>query len=166
MTAQTEKFYVELEWTGSFQIKELLARCLEEGQAWPPAADGVYVVSQKVWEGSPTLDCGPLYVGGNTGRSKRFCTRVGDLIADMHGFWDGGTGHHSGGQKLWKWCKKNDNPPGGLFLGWATAKEWCGRCAEVQVASALHDPAKPWADNNLLNKNRPPQCPDHSKYVP
>jgi len=27
----------------------------------------------------------------------------------MHGLWDGGTGHHCGGQKLYDWCYKRQS---------------------------------------------------------
>jgi hypothetical protein len=40
-------------------------------------------------------------VGGNTGGAARFCTRIGDLVADMHGFFGNETGHHSGGITRW-----------------------------------------------------------------
>src|SRR5207302_830702 len=56
---------------------------------------------------SANVDGDVLYVGGNTGDSDRFITRVGDLIADMLGFWGEQTGHHSGGIRLWEYCHKN-----------------------------------------------------------
>ncbi len=89
-----------LAWTGPFRISDLLAACMDDDHAWPPASKGVYLVSRDDWQDSPSSACHPLYVGGNTGDSQRFCTRIGDLIADLHGLWDGGTGHHSGGQSL------------------------------------------------------------------
>ena len=157
---------MDLAWTGPFQIRELLERCLDQDQPWPPAAEGVYLVSRKQWTDNPTVVCGPLYVGGTTGKSNRFCTRVGDLVADMHGFWDGGTGHHSGGQKLYLWCEEHRINPGDLYIGWATAAEWCDRCAEIVAAKALIEPGVPWERSELLNKNRPPRCEVHDQAVP
>jgi hypothetical protein len=152
-----------LVWSGSFRISELLARCMEEDQPWPPAGSGVYLVSRYAWTGSPGAECEPLYVGSNTGESQRFCTRIGDLIADLHGFYDGGTGHHSGGQKLWTWCRDNKVHPGALYLGWGTSEDWCDRCAEVTLAKQL---VRSWAERApLLNGNRPPACRAHGCYV-
>jgi hypothetical protein len=61
----------------------------------------VYIVSRRQWSKTPTDAAEPLYVGGNTGGAARFCTRIGDLVADMHGFFGNETGHHSGGITLW-----------------------------------------------------------------
>lgn len=152
-----------LVWTGPFAVRELLAGCLNDAQPWPPASRGVYVVSRDRWFGAPNTMCGPLYFGGNTGRSMRFCTRIGDLIADLHGFFDT-TGHHSGGQSLYSWCKSSSVHPDSLHLGWATRTPWCGRCSEVELASLL---ARSWDERGeLLNKNRPPACRKHGSFVP
>lgn len=106
----------------------------------------------------------PLYVGGCTGRSKRFCTRVGDLIADMFGFFDGGTGHHSGGQTLYSWCTKNEVNPGDLFLSWARGGPgWCARCAERKMFDDLpRAPPRDFDAIGLRNKKRPPRCSLHT----
>nr|BDT32023.1 hypothetical protein MFMH1_16920 [Myxococcus sp. MH1] len=134
-----------------------------DDQVLPPESRGVYLVSQLGWKGKPTMGCIPLYFGGNTGSSKRFRTRIGDLIADLHGFYGGGTGHHSGAQALRDWCVSNDVHPGQLFLGWATKKPWCGRCAEVFLAKTF---ASSWAGRApLCNVRRPPGCSTHGKYV-
>lgn len=146
-------------WTGPFRISNLLAACLDDDHPWPPASHGVYLVSRDEWSNAPSSTCHPLYLGGNTGNSQRFCTRIGDLIADLHGFWDGGTGHHSGGQSLYKWCKENKVQPGNLFIGWATRVSWCDRCAEGEIVSLL---AASWEERgSLLNKARPPLCRTH-----
>lgn len=154
-------------WAGPFRVGELLSRCLEDNQPWPPSTDGVYLVSQHPWTASPSTGCAPLYVGGNTGRSgrARFCTRVGDLLADMHGFWDGGTGHHSGGQSIYKWCKKSRVRPGDLFIAWATRSPWCSRCAELDIISMFVGTWSARTHVGLLNKNRPPACAPHSRRV-
>ncbi len=152
----------KLIWTGPFLFRELLEGCLSDEQPWPPGSRGVYVVSQKKWKGAPGTACHPLYVGGNTGASPRFCTRIGDLIADLYGFFDS-TGHHSGGQSLFGWCKSNAVHPGSLFIGWATRDPWCDRCAEVELVNQL---ARSWEDRrSLLNKKRPPACRVHDSAV-
>jgi hypothetical protein len=141
----------KLAWIGPFQIAELLGRSIDDDQPWPPPSNGVYVISRLKWSGTPTPESQPLYIGGNTGSTPRFCTRIGDLLADMHGFFDGGTGHHSGGQSLWRWCHDHNVAPGSLFLGWATGDDWCDRCAENALVEL-----KP-----LLNKSAPPRCKKH-----
>ncbi len=149
-------------WTGPFAIRELLNRCLDDAQPWPPPGQAVYLVSRHHWTHEPTPESSPLYFGGNTGHADRFCTRIGDLIADLFGFWDGGTGHHSGGQSLYKWCKSEAIAPGDLFLAWATRTPWCGRCAEADLARLV---APDWSQRSrvgLLNKNRSPMCPTHA----
>ena len=105
-------------WVGPFQVRDLLERCTLPSQAWPPEDRGVYLVSRGRWKVTPTQKCDPLYVGGITGRSARFCTRVGDLIADLLGFYGASTGHSSGGQSLHRWCTDNGVNPLDLFLGW------------------------------------------------
>lgn len=101
-----------------------------------------------------------LYIGSNTGSSSRFVTRVGDLIADMHGFWGGGTGHHSGGQTLWKWCNHNRVHPGDLWLAWA--KSSCVRCDERRRYHEFPRATKDdFSTKGLLNKKSPPRCSQH-----
>ena len=142
-----------LRWTGPFLVRDYLENAINDAwkQLWPPAADGVYLVSRHHWAAFPTESAEPLYVGGNTGRSERFCTRVGDLIADVHGFYDGDTGHHSGGQSLWRWCNKNRVKPGDLWLAWANnGHPWCAKCAERALYKAFKA--------TLENKNTPSGC--------
>lgn len=149
-------------WTGPFRISDLLAACLDDEQPWPPASRGVYVISRAEWQAAPTPACHPLYVGGNTGGSQRFCTRIGDLIADLHGFWDGGTGPHSGGQSLHSWCRTNKVHPSQLFICWATSEDaevWCSRCAEAELIRLVTARTE---ERTLLNKLRPPFCRMHS----
>jgi hypothetical protein len=68
-------------WTGPFKISDLLDR-----EERPPEDLGVYLVSRMPWKGEPEPECIPLYVGGTTGKTPRFPSRVGELIADMTGF--------------------------------------------------------------------------------
>lgn len=154
-------------WRGPFQIREYLDNAVSRDatwqERWPQASGGVYLVSREGWSGEPTIACRPLYIGGNTGASQRFCTRVGDLVADMFGFFDGNTGHHSGGQKLWHWCNENQVRPADLFLGWASGddSDWCARCAEVALFDMFPIVDSP-RSAGLLNKIRPPRCRVHA----
>ncbi len=117
----------------------------------PPESNGVYVVSVRHWKNEPDTECEPLYIGGNTGRSARFRTRLGDLIADMFGFYGQSTGHHSGAQSLNSYCREQKINPKHLFIGWGTDCA-CGRCGEVE----LFDRLRP-----KLNKKRPSRCREH-----
>lgn len=152
-------------WTGPFQIKSLLANCLNDKHPWPPAGNAVYLISRKPWKGTPNRSCGPLYVGGNTGKSERFRTRIGDLLADMHKFFSDETGHHSGGQTLHNWCKGNNVHPSDLFIAWAVRKPWCGRCAEIELFQFFIDRWEERHKVGLLNKKRPPWCKRHNKWI-
>lgn len=136
-----------MKWVGPFTINKLLNSCLDDAHPWPPESNGVYLVSRKAWKIRPNWDCIPLYVGSNTGRSSGLCTRVGDLIADMFGFfW-----HSSGGQSLYNYCKEKKLNPKRLYIGWV---ENCGcfRCAE----NYIYDLLKP-----ELNRRRPAKCKQH-----
>lgn len=138
-------------WHGAYQIRTYLESCVEEDHDRPPESSGVYVVTQKRWRTEPNHRSGVLYIGGNTGQSARFRTRLGDLIADMLGFFGDSTGHHSGGRRLWGWCRTERINPLDLYIGWQSGVE-CHRCAEIDMFREL----KP-----LLNKNRPPKCTQH-----
>ena len=148
-------------WSGPFRIDAFLERCLDEDQKRPPESGAVYLISRYSWSwsGGFALACHPLYVGGNTGGSKRFRTRIGDVIADMHGLFGRETGHSSGGQSLYSWCREKGIAPGALHLAWATWTEprsWCDRCAEIELYENC-------LRHGLLNKMRPGQCKNHSK---
>jgi hypothetical protein len=146
-------------WYGAYRISTLLDACIEDDHEWPPEHLGVYLVSRKPWKGTPTAKCEPLYVGSTTGRAARFCTRVGDLIADMFGFYGSMTGHSSGGQHLWEWCHQHRVKPGDLYIGWYTLDGMCPRCDENRWFAEL----KP-----SLNLKNPPSCtdPSHARPVP
>lgn len=141
-----------MNWKGPVTISELLDRCLDSSFPKLPESNGVYLISRKTWDKQPTQDCIPLYVGSNTGKSNRFRTRVGDMIADMFGFFGMATGHHSGGQKLYKYCMEQQLNPKELHLGWVEECS-CVRCAE----NAAYDQFRP----TLINKNRPTRCTEH-----
>jgi hypothetical protein len=140
-----------MNWVGPITIDELLDRVAVDWDTAPPEKNGVYVISIKRWNGEPTPACEPLYVGGNTGKSARFRTRMGDLIADLFGFYCDTTGHHSGGQSLNCYCADHGINPKNLFVGWARDCA-CGRCGEVELYRRL----KP-----SLNKNHPSACREH-----
>jgi hypothetical protein len=140
-----------MKWIGPFTIDELLNNCFNDSYPRPPELDSIYVISRNMWTNNPTKDCIPLYIGSNTGKSKRFRTRIGDLIADMFGFFGEETGHHSGGQTLYKYCKESSLNPKNLFIGWLTNCK-CQRCEE----NAIYNQLQP-----SLNKSRPPKCNRH-----
>ena len=140
-----------MEWIGPFKIDELLNRCFDSSFPKPPEAKGVYLISKKAWNGQPTKNCHPLYVGSNTGKSKRLRTRIGDLIADMFGFFGTETGHHSGGQTLHGYCRKRNLNPKQLYIGWLGGCD-CVRCLENDIYKQL-GPSQ--------NKRRPATCNEH-----
>jgi hypothetical protein len=119
-------------WVGPFQLRKLLENCMDDRQLWPPESKGVYVVTLRPWKGCPRKGPSVLYVGGNTGKSPRFMTRVGDLVADMLGLWY----HHSGGQWLYNYCEQEGFHPLDLYLGWVEGVS-CSRCAENEVYQRL-----------------------------
>ena len=153
---------LHLSWTGPFTIREYLDNAISKDkiweERWPPDRAGVYLVSQDGWHGSPTLDIGPLYVGATTSQSARFRTRIGDLIADLFGFFDDNDkGHHSGAIKLWYWCNEKRIEPFDLYLAWAHAD--CIRCAELALFHRF--PKRKTDGIGLLNMKRPPRCLEH-----
>lgn len=140
-----------MKWVGPFIIDELLDNCIKSLRFMPPESNGVYLVSKKRWVNIPTQKCIPLYVGSNTGNSKRFRTRVGDLISDMFGFFIGKKGHSSGGRNIFKYCRKRKINPKVLYIGWLKKCE-CMRCEENRVYLEL----KP-----ILNEMKPKRCKLH-----
>jgi len=134
-------------WTGPFTIEDVLRDAILRQLPQLPEKDGVYVVSESAWSGQPTADTRILYVGSNTGKSARFRTRVGDMIADLFGFYGEETGHHSGGQSLHQYCLTNRVHPLSLWLGWLSDVPDTRECE-----CHLYDTLKP-----LLNKKRPPE---------
>jgi hypothetical protein len=142
-------------WVGPFRVRELLERCIDSEQPWPPEDHGVYVVTESEWSDDPASSGCVLYVGGNTGKGGRFRTRIGDLLADACGFFGSETGHHSGGYSLHLWCREHGHKPLELWIGWREGVA-CRRCAEIEVYERLHP---------QLNKKRPGSCPDHDLSV-
>lgn len=138
-------------WVGPFKVQALLTACIDESLPRPPESGSAYFISERSWKIKPTPACGPLYVGGNTGRSARFRTRVGDLLADSFGFFGGGTGRSSGGRSLHGWCRESRTNPLRLYLAWVKECD-CPRCLEVELAKEL----KP-----ALNKAAPSKCTKH-----
>jgi hypothetical protein len=134
------------QWVGPVQIRTLLERCLDE-RVMPPKTGSAYLLTQYGWRSRPSARCVPLYVGGTTGASDRFRTRIGDLLADMFGF----PPHHSGGQQVYRWCVANEVNPLDLHLAWVKGTE-CHRCLEVR----LHRLLAP-----SLNRMVPSRCAAH-----
>lgn len=143
-------------WVGPIKIKALLAACLETKNARPPNRGSAYLVTQRRWRFKPTAKSRPLYVGGITGRSHRFRTRIGDLLADIFGFYhmtNRKIGHHSGGRHIHQWCLKNQINPLNLYVAWIEGNE-CHRCLEIRLHGSL---------NPVLNRNFPPACNTHQQ---
>lgn len=155
---------VQIAWTGPFTIQTYLDNAISRepvwGERWPRERDAIYVVSQHEWSGQPDERAHVLYVGGNTGQTSRFVTRIGDLLADMFGFFGEETGHHSGGQTLWRWCNHNNVRPTTLWLGWGTSE--CSRCSErFMFDTFARAPKDDLEAKGLRNKISPPACPIH-----
>src|SRR5258708_174393 len=91
-------------WIGPFQILELLEKSSLPDAVWPPDHGSAYLVTRRAWQGNPMPASGALYVGGITGKSDRFRTRIGDLLADSFGFYGKTNGHSSGGTSIHGWC--------------------------------------------------------------
>ncbi len=140
-------------WIGPMKIRELLDQAIASSPAMPPSGNSVYVVSRRRWKGEPDKSCVPLYVGGNTGQAERFRTRVGDLIADMFGFYSEETGHHSGGQSLHRYCADVKASPKGLYIGWLDGCK-CHQCEERRLQEELEP---------KLNKIKPSRCRQHAR---
>ena len=139
-------------WIGPFQIRDLLEFSLKESHIpQPPDSGSTYLVSKHSWQTHPSADSEALYIGGNTGRSARFRTRMGDLLADALGFFTNETGHHSGGQNIHRWCLANDINPLDLYIAWVDGSE-CHRCLENRTYRDL---------NPALNRVVPAKCTAH-----
>lgn len=143
-----------MKWVGPITIDNLLDGVTDPSIPRPPVEPSVYLVSHSPWHNEPTIACEPLYVGGLLSDSPRFRTRIGDLFADMFGFFGdvGKKGHHSGGQTLYRYCNNNGISPRHLYIGWAEEVS-CHRCAE----NSLYEKLSP-----RLNKKRPPACAIHA----
>jgi hypothetical protein len=136
-----------MNWTEPIRVGHLLGKSV----VVPVTKHAIYVVSLKRWQGRPGPACMPLYVGGMTGKSKRFRTRIGDVLIDLLGFHGGKTGHSSGGRSLDRYCAQHGINRLNLWVGWA-ANVRCGRCAEIEEHKRLAP---------RLNKIKPPRCGAH-----
>jgi len=145
-----------VKWVGPYTVDELLDNCLDNAFPKNPECQSIYVVSKKSWDLRPFAeDCSPLYVGSTTGMVPRFRTRIGDLIADMFGFFQPQSGHHSGGMSLHGYCKQKNTNPKKLYIGWLENCQ-CVRCAEYFFWDLL---------SPELNVKRPPKCEEHNRYT-
>lgn len=146
-------------WTGPFQIRDYLNNTISRRrlwqERWPPEGKAIYLVSDRSWRGTPK---GALYVGGCTGQRDRFVARVGDLIADLFGFFGEKQGHHSGARRLWKWCDVRRIHPMELWLAWSQPP--CPACAERELFASLPRAEKEnyKKSDGLLNRWTPPVC--------
>lgn len=143
-----------LVWHGPFLIGDWLRRIHLDADLRPPEHHGAYLVSMLPWTGSPTAECQPLYVGGQTGRHSCLRSRMGALVSDGLGFSGNDWGRHSGAQSLFGWCRRNQTSLLDLWIAWCVSD--CHRCAEVM----LHTHLRP-----ALNKVRPARCPSHRHPV-
>jgi hypothetical protein len=141
-----------IDWIGPFTIEQVLRGCINDSFPKPPESQSAYLVSFEPWTGRPSTKCQPLYIGSNTGQSKRFRTRIGDLLADLFGFFCDDTGHHSGGQSLHNYCRAERIDPLVLYIAWVKSCD-CHRCLE----NDLYQELKP-----RLNKNVPSSCRVHT----
>lgn len=139
------------EWVGPFEVQELLAHCIDDSIPLPPESESAYLVSVHPWSREPSALCRPLYVGGNTGHSARFRTRLGDLVADSFGFFGGGTGHSSGGRSIHQWSRENQVNPLKLHVAWVKRCA-CHRCLEIELVGEL---------SPVLNRKAPARCSVH-----
>jgi hypothetical protein len=143
-------------WIGPLTIESLLRRCVDADQPWPGDDGTIYVVTRDAWEREPARRATALYVGSTTGRSPRFVTRVGDLVADLFRFYGEHTGHHADGQRLHAWCREHGVHPFDLHLGWLVGgtcrwceqARWCQRlCPEIEHATRPTCALHPGADH-------------------
>lgn len=139
------------EWVGPFILDKLLDNVIDPSISMPPESSSVYLVTMESWKKEPAHDAIPIYVGSNTGKSKRFRTRTGDLIADIFGFYGEETSHSSGGKRINKYCKLYQIDPKKMYIGWIEYCD-CQRCAEIRIYNIFHP---------KLNHSRPPKCDEH-----
>jgi hypothetical protein len=143
-------------WVGPVQIRRLLDSCLDGKTVLvPPEVGSAYLVTRHAWQLAPGAESRPLYVGGITGKSDRFRTRIGDVMADAFGFYTAKTGHSSGGQSIHRWCLENQVNPADLHLAWVEGHE-CHRCLEGRLYEAL---------SPELNRNIPSRCTAHPRMI-
>ncbi len=138
-------------WTGPFTVQQLLDDVLDKKLPNIPLSNAVYVITLKKWRVKPKREAFPIYVGSTTGKGERFKTRIGDLIADIFGFFGGPKAHHSGGKRIYQYCIDNDIHPSTLFIAWK-AKCKCTRCRELHYYKTLRP---------TLSKRKPPACKLH-----
>jgi len=146
----------ELNWEGPYRFGDWIQGIIsyrpdhDKDAHWPPSRQGVYAVTASVWISQPwnLVHTDLLYVGGG----RNIIDRIGSLVQDLLGFCgpseDGGqyAGSHSGGEKLWCYCNKDDekwkrlNVRGiqtkDLYIGWAVASKPCHTC--IEAALLLH----------------------------
>jgi hypothetical protein len=123
-------------WNPPKQLRWWFENCMKPGVRWP-GHKGVYVVTGKSWVAAPSERSDIWYVGTVKNDSGRLCTRVGDLIADMLGFFSDKNGHHSGGQSIFYLCDKLGIHPGDLWIGW---KQWVHDASDTEksIIAALN----------------------------
>lgn len=134
-------------WNHPIQLRKLLENCGLESAMLPPDSRSVYLITLHDWQNSPDIASHPLYVGGNK-NPDLFSKRVGEVIAAALGF----DVYHSGGRKLYQWCKNSQINPIDLYISWAMNVK-CHRCAEINIYHEMKH------YGTLLNKYKPTRCP-------
>ena len=142
-------------WHAPHQIGRLLCNTTNEGVEFPPNNGTVYVLTRtrrfaQQEHGLPNV----LYVGGRRAEN-RFRIRIGDLIADMLGFfYEHRPTRHCAGREVRDWCRSHGIDPSRLYLWWKTGG--CPRCGEITAFDDLHP---------KLNNRRPPRCDQHHRHA-
>ncbi len=155
-----------MSWRESYQLRDYVNDVLTNAAMRPPAAAGVYLISEHQWHKVPTTDSMILYVGlaGGGAGMEHLRSRIGSLLSDMLGFTDddpAGLGgrkfcyRHPGGNKLWHWCANHRTQPLELYLGWHSGCS-CVFCAEIKLIEGLAP---------VLNDQIPTTCAHHATVL-
>ncbi len=125
----------ELQWSSPVILRDWLMALLVRRGPLPPAKPGVYVVTLSGWTGSPSIEAGPLHVGGSGVLLERFM----NLVPALLGFYatDPWIGRHYGGRKVREYCRKKRKQVGDLILSWAPTSLPCCWCVERILIDSL-----------------------------
>jgi hypothetical protein len=142
-----------MSWEGPRYLKDWLSQPLLNRNLRPPETAGIYIVTERSWNGTPDVNAGVLYVG----QTRYLRDRVGRLIAEILGFTTeisgySGSYYHNGGHCLWTdYCLKQNVEPLTLHVGWLLGCH-CLNCAESELIKKF---------NPICNSQRGNLCHDH-----
>ncbi len=125
-------------WTTAYRIGNYLGSVIRDQGARPPDSAGVYVVSERSWDETPSRSSGIIYVG----QARYLRSRIGSLLCDLLGFTgdeygEGEAYEHSGGHFLWHhYCIAQAAEPSRLYLGWCSTFR-CSDCAEARLRELM-----------------------------